>query len=248
MNTETQPDRAALADDIAIPEEAETTSHRPAYKTVLAAVVIGSVTIALLWLLVVRQAADPADTALATALPVSSGAEAKAPKDTASENRYRQIDQRLMSLSDRIGRGFKLQQAYGVEVKHYLQAMAESLQTIKTAVADLEKSNQALGRRIRVATSKLDTLARGIRKLRVAKHKSPAKPRPRHAKRPPFRIDAIDIWDDMSYVAISQAGRVAFLRAGEQQSGWTVTRIDRLKGKVDFRGPAGQVHSVSLQR
>ena len=31
-------------------------------------------------------------------------------------------------------------------------------------------------------------------------------------------------------------------------SHWTVTRINRLKGRVDIQGPADEAHSVSLQR
>ena len=126
--------------------------------------------------------------------------------------------------------------------------MAENIQTIKSAIADLGETNQALGRRISEATSRLDTLTKEVRAFKVVKRKPTAKHKPRPVQTPPFQLDAIDVWDDATYVAISQAGRVAFLKVGEQQSGWTVTHIDRLKGQVDFQGPAGQVHSVSLQR
>ena len=158
------------------------------------------------------------------------------------------IGRKLASLSDRIDRGFEVQQTHSSVVKRELSAMAEGIETIKAAMADLVEGNQDLGRRISEATSRLDTLTKEVRALKVVKRKPAARHKPRPVKTPPFQLDAIDVWDDVTYVAVSQAGRVAFLKAGEQQSGWTVTRIDRLKGQVDFQGPAGQVHSVSLQR
>ena len=115
-------------------------------------------------------------------------------------------------------------------------------------LTDLGESNQMLGRRIGDAVSRLDTLTTEIRAFKVVKRKTTSRPRPGSVKTPPFQIDAIDVWDDVTYVAVSQAGRAAFLKTGEQQSGWTVIHIDRLKGQVDFKGPAGQAHSVSLQR
>ena len=126
--------------------------------------------------------------------------------------------------------------------------MAEGIQTIKAAIADLGESNQVLGRHIGDAVSRLDSLTKEIRTIKIVKSKATASPKPRSVQAPPFQIDAIDVWDDVTYVAVSQAGRTAFLKAGEQQSGWTVIHIDRLKGQVDFKGPAGQAHSVSLQR
>ncbi|MCP4454353.1 MAG: hypothetical protein GY809_23080, partial [Planctomycetes bacterium] len=122
------------------------------------------------------------------------------------------------------------------------------IQTIKTAIADLGKSNKELGRRISETTSQLDTLAKEVRALKVVKRKPTVKHKPRPVKTPPFHIDAIDVWDDVTYVSVSQSGRVAFLNVGEQQSGWTITRIDRLKGQVDFQEPGGQIHSISLPR
>ena len=58
----------------------------------------------------------------------------------------------------------------------------------------------------------------------------------------------VPVGDAKTEVVISKAGQVAFLKPGEQQSGWTVTRIDHLTGQIDLKGPAGQVHSVSVQR
>ena len=133
-------------------------------------------------------------------------------------------------------------------MKKSLASVAESVRAIKVAVADLTESNHALRQRIDDSIARLNTLIKETQKRKVAQHKPAARPKPAPAKTPPFHVDAIDVWDDMTYVAISQAGRVAFLKSGEQQSGWTVARIDRLKGRVEFKGPLGQNHSVSLQR
>ena len=93
-----------------------------------------------------------------------------------------------------------------------------------------------------------DTLINETRAPKAVKHKPSARQKSHPVKTPPFQIDAIDVWDDLTYVAISQAGRIAFLKTGEQQSGWKFTHIDRLKGLVNLQDPAGQVHSISLQR
>ena len=66
--------------------------------------------------------------------------------------------------------------------------------------------------------------------------------------KPLVRAGNIDLWDDTVYVAISQSGQVTFLREGEHRSGWNVVHIDRAKGQVAFRGPAGQDYSASLRR
>jgi hypothetical protein len=158
------------------------------------------------------------------------------------------MSRKLVSISGRIDRGFEAQQTHSAVVTRELSAMAESLQPIKAAIADLGESHKALGRQIGEGTSQLNTVVKAVRALEVVKRKPAAKHKPRPVKTPPFHIDAIDVWDDMTYVAVSQAGRAAFLKPGEQQSGWTVSRIDRLKGQVDLKGPVGQVHSVSLQR
>ena len=133
-------------------------------------------------------------------------------------------------------------------VKRKLAEMTESIREIKVGSNHLEESTKELSRRLSEATSRLDTIGEHVNALKVVKRKPKAKTKPRRIKTPPFHIDAIDIWDDATYVAVSQAGRVAFLKEGEQQSGWTVTHIDRFKGRVDLQGPAGQAHSISLQR
>ncbi len=251
MKTKTQPEPPVLSNDETNQKQTgvNPSSHRVAYKTVLAAVVIGVLTISVLWAFVLRDEGNPVGATVTTEsdIPVHEGNESIGTEFAQSEDKYDQIDRRVASLSGRIDRGFETQQNHSMDVKRGLTAMAESVQLIKASVADLVEGNKELSQRISAAISQLDTLARNIRARKVVKRPT-IKHKPRPAKTPPFHVDAIDVWDDTTYVAVSQTGRTAFLKSGEQQSGWTVTRIDRLKGQADFQGPAGQAHSVSLKR
>ena len=251
MQSETQPEQPTLPDEEAVQDVvAQPTARRIPYKTVLVAVVIGIIAISVLWLLVIRQEGNPAADPRVTAPDIQAHAntEVKGSKVTRSEDEYEAIDHRLVSMSDRIDRGFQAQQTDDLDVKRKLALMAKGLKEIKVAISDLGESNRELGRRVSEATSKLETITKEVRVLKVTKHKPTVKSKSEPVKTPPFQIDSIDIWDEATYVAVSQAGRMAFLKEGEQQSGWTVTRIDRLKGRVDLQGSAGQAHSVSLQR
>ena len=252
MATETQLEDPVILDDETNPEivGAQPVSRRVAYKTVLAAVVIGILTISSLWVFVIRHADNPASNTVVTDPDnqVHEDTAAKSSKIESLEDQYEIIDFKLVSLTGRIDRGFESQQTHNSEVKRDLTVMAESLQSIREAIAALGESSRELSRRIRNATSRLDALVKDVRALKNAKRKSKARHKPRPVKHPPFNIDAIDIWDNLTYVAVSQAGQVAFLKPGEQQSGWTVTRIDNLTGQIDLKGPAGQIHSVSVQR
>ena len=252
MQSETQPEQSTLPDEEAVQEDAvaQPTARRMPYKTVLAAVVTGIIAISVLWVLVIRQEGNPAADPMVTKPDIQAQAntEVKGSKVTRSEDEYEAIDQRLVSISDHIDRGFQAQQTDSSDVKRKLAVMAKGLKEIKVAVSDLGESSKELGQRVRETTSKLETITKEVRALKVTKHKPTVKSKSEPVKAPPFQIDSIDIWDDTTYAAVSQAGRMAFLKAGEQQSGWTVTHIDRLKGCVDLQGPAGQAHSVSLQR
>ncbi len=252
MTTETQKEKTNHSDSVANPKKgsAQSVSRRVAYKTVLTAIVIGALTISVLWVFVSRHEGILENTAVITDPDTPEQAEtaAKGTEVAPVENDVGMIDHRLKSLSGRIERGFSLQQTHHSDMKRSLVAMSENLQSIKKAVANLGQSNQALSQSISQATSRLETLIKNVRALKAAKRKPVVKHKSRPARIPPFHTDAIDVWDDTTYVAISQSGHVAFLKVGEQQSGWTVTRIDHIKGQVDFQGPARQVHSISLQR
>ncbi len=252
MATETQPDEPVISDDETNPEivGAQPVSHRVAYKTVLVAVVIGILTINSLWVFVVRQADNPANATVVTDPDnqVHGEATAKSSRIEPLEDQYGTIDRKLVSLTGRIDRGFDSQQTHNSEMKRDHTVMTESLQSLREAIVALGESSQELSRRTSKTNSRLDALVKDVRVLKAVKRKSEARHKPRPVKQPPFQIDAIDIWDDLTYVAVSQVGQVAFMKPGEQQSGWTVTRIDHLTGQVDLKGPTGQVHSVSVQR
>jgi len=252
MMTEQQPEQVIPSEDAAMLDEAEEqpTSRRVAYKSVLTAVVVGIIAIGGLSFFIVQQQGNPIDDIQMqeSDTPTLEVNKTPGPNAGLTEDKVEQIDRRLTSLSGRIDRGFEAQLAHSTDANRSLASVAESVRAIKVAVADLTESNRALGQRIDASISRLNTLIKETRKRKVVQRKPTAKPKPRPAKTPPFHVDAIDVWDDVTYVAISQAGRVAFLTSGEQQSGWTVARIDRLKGRVEFKGPVGQNHSVSLQR
>ena len=252
MATETQQEEPVILDDETNPEivGAQPIPHRVAYKTVLVAVVIGILTISSLWVFVARQADNPANVTVVTGPDnqVLEDTKAKGFETEQFENQYGIIDRKLVSLTGRIDRGFESQQTHSSEVKRDHTIMTESLQNISEAIAALGESSRELSRHTSKSTSRLDALVKDVRALKITKRKSEVRHKPRPVKHPPFHIDAIDMWDDLIYAAVSQAGQVAFLKSGEQQSGWTVTRIDHLKGQVDLKGPVGQIHSVLVQR
>jgi|GEM_PF-1141935 hypothetical protein len=254
MSTENRPERPDLAEDTVLVDELEefeftSPSRRRPYKSVLAAVVIGIVAIGATWLILDQSELHSNETTTKqTKAPVLPATVVKDFETTSDDEPYRRIERRLDALTDRIEHGFESQASQGSELKHRLSVMGDSLRAIETSIAKLNENNRMLAQHIHEATTKLDALAKHVRALEVRKRKAAAKSKPRPAKVPPFRVDAIDVWDDTTYVAISQAGRVAFLKQGDRRAGWSVTRIDRRESRVAFRGPAGQIHSVTLQR
>ncbi|MEE9358615.1 hypothetical protein [Candidatus Vondammii sp. HM_W22] len=252
MKSETQTEQPVSSDEETKPEDAvvQPTTRRVAYKTVLVAVVIGIITISLLWGFVIGQEGSPVyeTSIMKLDAQVHEGTVTKELPAAKPDPVVESINRWLVSMTSRINRGFDTQQAHSSVVKGEISAMTESIQAIKMGIANMNKSNQKLGERISEAISRLDTFVKNVRALKVVRRKPSTKRKSRPINKPPFHIDVIDVWDDVIYVSVSQAGRVAFLKAGEQQSGWTVSKIDRLKGQVDFQRPAGHAYSVSLQR
>ncbi|MEW8332029.1 MAG: hypothetical protein AB2692_13915 [Candidatus Thiodiazotropha sp.] len=252
MTTEQQPEQINPSEKESKKDKAERQprSRRLAYKSVLTAVVVGIVVVSALSLSKIQRQERPLDELQIQDSNTPTREVIKTPvlEVGAAEDKVEQIDQRLTSLSGRIDRGFEAQVAHSAEVKKSLVSMAEGVHAIKLAVAELTESNHALRQRIDESIARLNSLIKETQKRKVAQKKPVARPKPAPAKAPPFHVDAIDVWDDMTYVAISQAGHVAFLKSGEQQSGWTVAGIDHLKGRVEFKGPLGQNHSISLRR
>ena len=253
MKSNTQSEPVVPPTDETRVEDAEVqpTTRRVTYKSVLTVIVIGVLSISVLWWSVQHTVGNPTDITAVTTEPDAQPHEntkAMSPRLARIDEAYASMDRRLVSLSGRMERGFEAQHADSSEVMQALSAQAERLQVINAAIVDLGKSNQLLDGRIREATSRLESLTQAVAALKVVTQKPAPVHKTRPAKSPSFQIDAIDIWDDTNYVAVSQAGRVAFLKTGEKQSGWTITRIDRLKGQVDVQGPAGQVQSLSIPR
>jgi len=252
MKSERQPEQLVSSDDEVNQEDAgvKPVTRQIAYKTVLAAVVIGILIISVLWMFVIPRERSQANASLVPEsdmrvqkVSVSNGLQV-----AGIEDQIGKIDRSMASISDRIGQGFESQKNDSINVKNKLSDMTQDIQAIKITIADQRETSQELGRQINEAISRLDTLINEIRAPKAVNRKPSARQKTRPVKAPPFQIDAIDVWDDLTYVATSQAGRVAFLRTGEQQSGWKFTHIDRLQGQVDLQDPAGQVHSISLPR
>ena len=151
-------------------------------------------------------------------------------------------------VSDRINQWFESLRSEQSSVSRELSSLGARMSAIQATIAELRKGNDELKQRITDAQSKLQAIAQEVSGLKIAGKKKAAAQHKQSASTPPFLIDAIDLWDDAVYVAISHNGQVAFLREGEQPSGWQVTHIDRLKSLVAFRGPEGQDYSTSLRR
>ncbi|MCP4289063.1 MAG: hypothetical protein GY792_32355 [Gammaproteobacteria bacterium] len=252
MKSKGQPDQSISSDNEVNPEDAgvKPAARRIAYKTVLAAVVIGILAISVLWMFVIPREGSQANVTLApeSDMRVHEASVSNGLQVAGIEHQIGKIDRSMAYISDRIDQGFESQQNRSDVVKNQLFDMTQDIKAIKVTIADQRETSQELGRQINEAISRLDTFINEIRVPKVVKRKSSLRQKPRPVKTPPFQIDAIDVWDDLTYVATSQAGRVAFLKIGEQQSGWKFTHIDRLKGQVSLQDPAGQVHSISLPR
>jgi len=244
----------------------QSTFHRPSRKTILIAAVIGVVTIIALSVVMfgyVFESNNSDYQAGINKLPfddVVSGIAAPAGlmSETSSESFNSEISQteqpqdllhlKLDNCIGQVDQGFDALKAGQLIMKKELPAMGEGVRAIQDAIADLRLGNELLSQRITEIQTKLKTIAEDVRGLKTPKKRITAKKRKPVIKTPPFQIDAIDLWNDVVYVAVSHKGRAAFLKKGEQQSGWFVTQIDRLKDEVQFRGPVGQIHSVTVQR
>jgi len=242
------------------------TSYGLPHKTILVAAVIGAVIIGVLLTIMFGFSigtgesdyqAGLSESSLAdavTGIPGSSGLmiepgiEPFVPEASQAEQPQDLLHLKLDSCIGRVDHGFDVLQAGQLVMKTELPVMGEGIRVIQNAIADLRLGNEMLSQRITEIQTKLKTIAEDVRGLKAPKKRSAAKKRKPVVKAPPFQIDAIDLWNDVIYVAVSHKGRAAFLKEGEQQSGWLVTQIDRIKGQVGFRGPVGQIHSVIVQR
>ncbi|OQX33074.1 MAG: hypothetical protein B0D96_12300 [Candidatus Sedimenticola endophacoides] len=208
MTTEQQPEQINPSEKESKKDKAERQprSRRLAYKSVLTAVVVGIVVVSALSLSKIQRQERPLDELQIQDSNTPTREVIKTPvlEVGAAEDKVEQIDQRLTSLSGRIDRGFEAQVAHSSEVKKSLVSMAEGVHAIKLAVAELTESNHALRQRIDESIARLNSLIKETQKRKVAQNKPVARPKPAPAKAPPFHVDAIDVWDDMTYVAISR--------------------------------------------
>ncbi len=217
-------------------------------KTVLIAAAIGIGTIGVLSVLLPGQAIVPSsngpqeDITTLTGLMPESSAGPLALEISQANQTHEALHLKLDACIDRMDQGFDALETDQLVLKKELLAMGKGIRAIQDAIADLRLGNEALSQRITEAQAKLKSITKDVRGLKTLKKKTVTKKRKPVVTPPPFQIDAIDLWDGVAYVAVSHNGRAAFLKVGEQQSGWSVSRIDRLKGEVGFRGPAGQSH------
>jgi len=240
-------------------------SHRQSRKTILITAVIGVVTIAALSVVMYGHVFEPNnsdyqasfsepsfDTAVSDiTAPTGLMSEASTEhfQGTVKTNQTKEaLHLKLDSCIGLVDQGFDALQAGQQIMNKELPAMGEGVRAIQDAIADLRLGNEVLSQRITEIQAKLKTIAKDVRGLKTPKKKKTTKKRKPVIKTPPFQIDAIDLWNDVIYVSVSHNGRAAFLKEGEQQSGWLVTQIDRLKGEVGFRGPVGQIHSMTVRR
>ncbi|MCP4876167.1 MAG: hypothetical protein GY896_11935, partial [Gammaproteobacteria bacterium] len=151
-------------------------------------------------------------------------------------------------VSEQIKSGFEALTMEHADTRQALTGFVESVRAIRESLAELRERHDALKKRIIDAQSSLHAIAQEVHGLKLAQKKKAATRRKGAARSPPFHVDAIDLWDGAVYVAISQKGQVAFLREGEQRSGWAVILIDRTQGRVELRGPQGQQYSTSIRQ
>ena len=151
------------------------------------------------------------------------------------------------AISEQVSKGFEALTLEHADSKLALTSLAEGINEIRESLVELREENNVLSERIDDAQSNLQAIARDVHVLKVAKKKRTAVQRKQATSRPPFHVDAIDLWNDDVYVAISQNGQVAFLRVGEQRSGWVVKQIDRPRGQVEFHGPQDQPFVASIR-
>ena len=113
------------------------------------------------------------------------------------------IERSIENLSERIGQWFESLSADHSSVNRELSGLVNSMSAIHESIAELRKGNEELKQRIDAAQSQLQAIAKDMSGLKIATKKPVAKQRKHVAGKPPFHIDAIDLWDDAVYVAIS---------------------------------------------
>ena len=145
------------------------------------------------------------------------------------------------SISDRIGQGFESQQNHSVEGSEQTLDMTQDIQAIKGNDYRSEETNQA-GATNQWIITRLDTLINEFPDAKTVEAQTGIWAKTRPVKDPPFNLDAIDLWDDVTYVATSQGARcILKTGASSSQAGNSPTSIVST-GQVNLQDPAGQFH------
>jgi hypothetical protein len=219
-----------------------------AYKVVLSSVVIGIISVFVVWLSMAPQKGNSNIKSLVLPTDIRTDEVQKTNSLKASREEHELFNQLLESISSRIDGRALVQAENSALVKSEFQDFAESIKQVKELITELGTEQKAFSRQFSESISGLNSIAEDVHAMKVAKQKTTTRKKPRLVKKPPFVIDAIDVWDDVGYVAVSQAGQVSFLKVGDQQSGWTLTDIDHIKGQVSFQSAGGNVFSTAVQR
>ena len=120
-------------------------ARRIAYKTVLAAVVIGILIISVLWMFVISREETQVNATLATDpdMKVHETSISNGLQVAGIEDQIGKIDRSFTaSISDRIGQGFEVQQNHSAVVQNQLSDMTKDIQAIKVTIADQTETNQ----------------------------------------------------------------------------------------------------------
>jgi hypothetical protein len=219
-----------------------------AYKVVLSSVVIGIISVFVVWLSMAPQKGNSNIKSLVLPTDIRTDEVQKTNSLKASREEHELFNQLLESISSRIDGRALVQAENSALAKSEFQDLTESIKQIDEMMSELGESQKALIRQFSESISGLKSIAEDVHALKTSKQKTTTRKKPRLVKKPPFVIDAIDVWDDVGYVAVSQAGQVSFLKVGDQQSGWTLTDIDHIKGQVSFQSAGGNVFSTAVQR
>ncbi len=217
-----------------------------AYKVVLFSVVLVIIIVSVLWVNMTPDSGNPKNTSLTMIPDIKADEEQNKRRLAASKKEHESIKRLLKPILSRINERASVQTENSEFVKSELQDLAASINQLNKMITGLEVTHKELSRKVSVLTTGINAIAEDVQAIRATKRKPIASKKNHSVKKPPFVIDAIDVWDEVSYVAISQSGQGSFLKVGDKKSGWTLTDIDLVKGQVSFQGAAGNIYSTSI--
>ncbi len=189
MENETQLEQSDNRERNAEHEETEVQpkSTKSSRKTILLAVVICVITIGTLAILrgqvdsprkdaaAVEHGVMAFDKATANGIgaDINGTATNRSPQQSGGATKV--IERSIGSLSERISQWFDSLRADHSSVNHELSGLVNSISAIHRSVADLRKGNEYLKQRIDAAQSRLQTIAKDVRGLKIAAKKKGSK-------------------------------------------------------------------------